>query len=138
MSLAFALAESDSNPTPVNWAPAPTPARSLRVQAFSNGHQDEVLAFLAQRPIHTVFMSGLIRDNGLVSFCNRGTFYGCRDRQDRLTGVALIGPKTVIEAREQPALDVFADITPSNLTAHLIRGEQSQIEYVLRKYAEAG
>lgn len=136
MSSAFAIAETEANAAQLSWTKAPL--RSLRVQAFSNQHQDEVLAFLSQRPIHTVFMSGLIRDNGLVSSSNRGTFYGCRNRLDQLTGVALIGPKTVIEARDESALEVFADLTPNNLTGHLIRGEQQQIEYVLGKYADAG
>jgi ribosomal protein S18 acetylase RimI-like enzyme len=83
-------------------------------------------------------MSGLIRDNGLVSFSNRGTFYGCRNQEDRLTGVALIGSKTIIEARDKSALEIFANLTPNNLAGHLIRGEQQQVEYVLRRYAEAG
>ncbi|MCU1265296.1 MAG: hypothetical protein JWM21_1614 [Acidobacteria bacterium] len=136
MSSAFALAETEGSTPQLSLSK--TPPSSLRVHALSGGHQDEVLAFLAQRPIHTVFMSGLIRDNGLVNVANRGTFYGCRDRRGRLTGVALIGPKTVIEARNDAALEVFASLTPDNLTGHLIRGEQEQIEYVLSKYAEAG
>jgi uncharacterized protein len=136
MSSAFAIAEIESTSAPL--LPRKAIARPLRVQAFSNGNQDEVLAFLAQRAVHTVFMSGLIRDNGLVSFANRGTFYGCRDDAGALTGVALIGPKTLIEAREQTALDVFAGLVPNNLTAHLVRGEHSQMEFVLGKYAEAG
>src|SRR5713226_6627402 len=36
--------------------------------------QTEALQFLAARPIHTVFMSSLIRDNGLTSPHNRGSF----------------------------------------------------------------
>src|SRR3982751_3556297 len=74
MSTAFALAETKPG-TPTS-LPKKAFATPLRVQAFSHGNQDEVLAFLAERPIHTVFMSGLIRDNGLISFANRGTFYG--------------------------------------------------------------
>lgn len=136
MSSAFAIAETEGSTPQLSLSRANV--RSLRVHAFSDGHQDEVLAFLAQRPIHTVFMSGLIRDNGLVSSANRGTLYGCRDRWDRLTGVALIGPKTVIEARDEAALKVFASLIPDNLTAHLVRGEQKQIEYVLGEYAAAG
>jgi predicted GNAT family acetyltransferase len=136
MSSAFAIAETEGSAPQLSITNATL--RSLRVHAFSDGHQDEVLAFLAQRPIHTVFMSGLIRDNGLVSAANRGTLYGCRDRWDRLTGVALIGPKTVIEARDEAALEVFASLIPENLTAHLVRGEQKQIEYVLGKYSAAG
>jgi hypothetical protein len=41
----------------------------------------EVLAFLAERPLHTVNMAGLIRANGLVSPHNRGTFHACRDEE---------------------------------------------------------
>jgi predicted GNAT family acetyltransferase len=136
MSSAFAIAETEAG-TP-QLVTRKAPLRSLRVHAFSGGHQDEVLGFLSQRPIHTVFMSGLIRDNGLVSPANRGTFYGCRDREDKLTGVALIGPKTVIEARDEAALETFATLSPDNLRSHLIRGEQQQIEYVLGKYSEVG
>ncbi|HXD34803.1 MAG TPA: GNAT family N-acetyltransferase [Pyrinomonadaceae bacterium] len=136
MSTAFALTETDSS-TPTSVPKRPV-ARPLRVHAFSQGHQDEVLAFLAQRPIHTVFMAGLIRDNGLVSFANRGTFYGCRDDENRLTAVALIGPKTVIEARDDAAMEVFAGLIPNNLTSHLVRGEQGQIDYILTRYAESG
>lgn len=136
MSSAFALAETESS-TPTSLPKRPV-TRPLRVHAFSQGHQDEVLAFLAQRPIHTVFMAGLIRDNGLVSFANRGTFYGCRDDNGQLTGVALIGPKTIIEARDAAAMGVFAGLVPNNLTAHLVRGEQGQINYILRRYSESG
>jgi uncharacterized protein len=136
MSSALAIAETESSKPQLSLSRAPL--RSLRVHALSGGNQDEVLGFLAKRPIHTVFMSGLIRDNGLVSAANRGTFYGCRDRWGRLTGVALIGPKTVIEARDQPPLEVFASLVPDNLTAHLVRGEQNQMDYILGKYAEAG
>src|SRR3954447_16236574 len=136
MSTALALAEtkpSTSTPLPIKAV-----ARPLSVHAFSHGNQDEVLAFLAQRPIHTVFMSGLIRDNGLISFANRGTFYGCRDTENKLTGVALIGPKTVIEARDDAALSCFANLVPNNLTSHLVRGEQQQMEFVLARYSDAG
>jgi uncharacterized protein len=136
MSTAFATAKTDS--PAAQFPRAKAPLRSPRIHAVSSGRQDEVLAFLSQRPIETVFMSGLIRDNGLVSFANRGTFFGCRDESDQLTGVALIGPKTVIEARDDLALEAFANLIPNNLTDHLVRGEQQQIEYVLGKYAEAG
>ncbi len=136
MSSAFAIAEIEASTQQLITRKGSL--WSLKVHAFSGGHQDEVLAFLSQRPIHTVFMSGLIRDNGLVSCANRGTFYGCRDQQERLTGVGLIGPKTVIEARDEAALEVFATLSPNNLRSHLIRGEQQQIEYVLGKYSEVG
>src|SRR3954463_12161453 len=67
----------------------------------------EVLAFLAERSIHTVCMTGFIRDNGLISPYNRGTFYGCRNSEGRLEGVALIGHATLIEARTERAMREF-------------------------------
>jgi hypothetical protein len=37
--------------------------------------KSEALTFLAQRPLHTVYMASLIRDNGVVSLLNRGRLY---------------------------------------------------------------
>jgi uncharacterized protein len=138
MSSAFAIAETETEANSALVARKQPALSALRVQAFSNKHEDEVLAFLSRRPIHTVFMAGLIRDNGLVSCCNRGLFYGCRDQSNQLSAVALIGQKTLIEARDQDALEALANIVPDNFASHLIRGEEQQIEYILSKYAEAG
>src|SRR5919198_5140248 len=85
---------------------APSPA--LTVQALADGHKEEVLEFLAARPVHTVVMAGFIRDNGLVSPLNRGTFYACRDAEGRLEGVALVGHVTLIETDQEAALEAFA------------------------------
>ena len=52
---------------------------SVSVERLTNSDEAEVLKFLAQRPIHTITMMGMIHDNGIVSPFNRGTFYGCRD-----------------------------------------------------------
>src|ERR1700674_3039794 len=68
----------------------------------------EALQFLSARPIHTVFMSSLIRDNGLTSPHNRGSFYACRDREGNLEGVGLLGHATLIEARTDAALAALA------------------------------
>jgi hypothetical protein len=51
----------------------------LNVQALVRGCEAEALSYLAARPLHTVYMAGLIHDNGLVSAQNRGTFYACRE-----------------------------------------------------------
>src|ERR1041384_95197 len=77
---------------------------------LSPAEEAEVLSFLAERAIHTVFMATLIRDNGLVSPRNRGTFYACRDRFGKLVGVALIGHATIIEARTDFAVAAFAQL----------------------------
>src|SRR5919204_949766 len=103
---------------------APSPA--LTVQALADGHKEEVLSFLALRPVHTVVMAGFIRDNGLVSPLNRGTFYACRDVEGQLQGIALIGHATLIEARSEAAVAAFARLAQESSHAHVIIGEQEK------------
>jgi predicted GNAT family acetyltransferase len=98
--------------------------------------ETEVLAFLAERPIHTVIMAGFIRDNGLVSPLNRGTFYGYRDHTGRLRGVALIGHATLIEARIDAALAAFARVAQESPVAHMMMGEQEEIKQFWSYYSQ--
>jgi len=100
--------------------------------------EGEVLAFLAERPVHTVVMSGLIRDNGLESPFNRGSFYACRGRAGALEGVALIGHAVLVEARSLGALRAFAELAQSHRDAHMILGEQQAVSSFWDYYAEAG
>ncbi len=85
-------------------------------------HAAETLKFLAVRPIHTVFMASLISDNGVASPFNRGAFYGCRNREGHLEGVALIGHATIIETESQECIETFARFASSCSPTHLIRG----------------
>ena len=95
----------------------------------------EALAFLAARPVHTAYLSGLLHDNGVESPLNRGTFYGCRGASGRLEGVALIGHATLFEARTAPALEAFARRARARRgAAHLIRIEQERVEQFWRHY----
>jgi FR47-like protein len=110
----------------------------LEVQALANEHRDEVLEFLSRRPIHTVCMSGYIRDHGVVNPLNRGTFYGCRGANGLLQGVALIGHATLVETQNDGALRAFARLKHHYVHSHLIRGEHSMIERFWRHYAELG
>lgn len=126
-------AESDERSRP----PA-SGAEGFSTHVLAPGAEEEVAAFLAERPVHTVFMASLIRDNGLVSPLNRGSFYACRDRERRLEGVALIGHATLIEARSEAALAAFARLAQDCSLAHLIRGEQEKVEYFWSRYSEAG
>ncbi len=71
-------------------------------------NKNEVLAFLALRPVHTVAMTSFILDNGIQSELNRGEFYEYRNRQGELEGVALIGHTTLVEARTDDALKALA------------------------------
>jgi predicted GNAT family acetyltransferase len=98
----------------------------------------EVFQFLSARPVHTVFMASLIRDNGLVSPHNRGSFYSCRDRHGYLEGIALLGHATMIEARSENALASFAKLARNCLNARLIRGEQETINKFWKFYANSG
>lgn len=109
--------------------------------AIGEFHQEdeaEVLEFLAERPIHTVFMSSLIRDNGLASPHNRGSFYACRNGRGRLEGLGLLGHATLIEARTDEALFALAGLARNCLNAHLMRGERETINRFWQHYANSG
>jgi len=111
---------------------------SLTVQTLCVEHEAEVLAFLAARPVQTVFISGFIHDNGLESTLNRGTFYGCRNAHGRLEGVALIGHFTLVEARTESALARFARLAQDCPFAHMILGEQENVAAFWNYFAQAG
>jgi ribosomal protein S18 acetylase RimI-like enzyme len=129
-----ALAMTQASPTPS----VRTAADSLTVEALTKKHEREVLAFLAERPLHTVIMVGFIRDNGLISPLNRGTFYACRDAEGRLEGVALIGHATLVETRSEAAIEVFARLAQNSPLAHMIMGEQEKIEAFWHYYSDGG
>jgi uncharacterized protein len=111
---------------------------TVSVDQLSNSDREEVLSFLSERPIHTVCMMGLIRDNGLVSEHNRGTFYGCRNSEGRLEGVALIGHATLVEARTRRAMREFALVAQVHSKLHMIMGELERVEEFWNHYADEG
>ncbi len=111
---------------------------SIRIEALAEQNEPEVLAFLSERPIHTVALVGFIRDNGLVSPLNRGTFYGCRNRKGQLEGVALIGHATLMETTTDRALEAFAEVARKCAPTHLIMGEKERIDDFWNYYAEGG
>lgn len=105
-------------------APASSRTRELR-----NIYKQEVLCFLKLRPVHTVVMTSLINDNGLESSLNRGKFYGYRNAEGTLEGVALIGHTTLVEARSEDALKALAfEARASEVPLHLIMSEGSGAE----------
>ncbi|MGH9947812.1 MAG: GNAT family N-acetyltransferase [Pyrinomonadaceae bacterium] len=79
-----------------------------RVKLLSSNETAEVQAFLAIRPVHTVVMSSFINDNGIESDLNRGKFYGYRNSNGTLEGVALIGHSTLVETRSDKAIRALA------------------------------
>ena len=83
-------------------------------------------------------MIGFIRDNGIISELNRGTFYGCRNSEGRLEGVALIGHATLIETRTRGAIRELALVAQIHTNTHMIMGEQERVEEFWNHYADDG
>lgn len=113
-------------------------ARRVTVAKLDGENRQEVLDFLARRPLHTVVMSSFVRDNGLVSPLNRGTFYSCRNEAGDLEGVALIGHATMVEARTEEALAAFARLARESQSGHVILGEREKVGRFWDYYAAGG
>src|SRR5215213_10788639 len=111
---------------------------SVSVERLANSDAAEVLNFLAQRPIHTIAMMGMIHDNGIVSPFNRGTFYGCRDLNGQLEGVALVGHATLMETVSDRALAALAQAARECPNTHMIMGEKDRVADFWGHYSEAG
>ena len=107
----------------------------METYALTQEDRPEVERFLSDRPLHTVYLSSLIRDNGIDSPLNRGTFYGCRNNEGRLEGVALLGHATIIETASEDCIKAFANLAKSCSLSHLIRGEQQKVECFWSHYA---
>jgi GNAT superfamily N-acetyltransferase len=111
---------------------------AVAVFELTEDDRNEVFAFLSERPVQTVTIAGFIRDNGFVSPHNRGTFYGCRNSEGRLEGVALIGHATLIEARTARAMKEFGFIAQGYHHTHMILGEKDKVEQFWNYYADEG
>jgi len=116
----------------------PLTFESVRVERLTNNDAAEVLEFLAQRPIHTVAMMSMIQDNGIVSSFNRGTFYGCRDWNGQLEGVALVGHATLMETVSNRALAALAQVARECPNTHMIMGEKERVADFWNHYTETG
>ena len=110
----------------------------VRVERLAPEAEAEVLRFLSERPLHTVAMMSLIRDNGIDSPLNRGTFYGCRDINGYLEGVALIGHATLMETVSSRALRALAQVARDCPNTHMILGEQDRIKELWSYSSSAG
>jgi predicted GNAT family acetyltransferase len=110
----------------------------LNVELLTVDTETEVLAFLSQRPIHTVAMQSFIHDNGLESPLNRGRFYGYRDVNGRLEGVALVGHATLLETVSDRALRALSLVARDCSYTHMIMGEKDRIADFWLSYSESG
>jgi predicted GNAT family acetyltransferase len=113
-------------------------ALAMNVSVLSAKDETEALQFLSQRPIHTVAMVGFINDNGMESELNRGKFYGCRNQNGELEGIALIGHAVLMETRTTRAVQAFANVAKDISSCHMIMGEQQQVEEFWDSYAQHG
>jgi predicted GNAT family acetyltransferase len=127
------LTERRSNGTSA-WGASPC----LYAHEIIEDDKTEVLEFLARRPIHTVVMSGLIHDNGIESWLNRGTFYGYWNDTGSLEGVSLIGHGMFMEARSEDALMSFARLAQVIRSTHMILGEQENVQRFWQSYSGGG
>src|SRR5215471_2780936 len=111
------------------------PSQPSNITELYRHDEVEVVEFLSARPLHTVFMMGLIRDNGMLSPRNRGSFYGSRNYSGQLEAVALIGHATMVEAHTEDSLISFARVARNCRGAHLIRGEEHSIKVFWTYYS---
>lgn len=125
------------NGSPANGV-LPSVAGSLMIRPLTDAEEAEAVAFIGSDTIDTIFMSGLIRDNGVESPFNRGVFYGCRDVRGRLQGVALIGHATLVEAHNRRVLAAFASLARESTDAHVIVGSQEKVEDFWACFRESG
>lgn len=114
------------------------PLDPVEVCPLTKGQEAEALDFLAAQPVHNVYMAGFIRDNGLVSPLNRGTFYACRDGAGRLDGVALIGHVTQLDVPTSRAMKAFASVAQTCPLVHVVMGERETVQDFWCHYSRGG
>lgn len=111
---------------------------TARVVPLPENQCEEALAFLGERPLHTVVMAGLMRQHGPSVPWPLGRFYACRDRLGALEGVALVGRATMFEARTRRALSAFADEARRCPSVRMITGEAGDLGAFWSHYSPRG
>lgn len=114
-----------------------TGCSDLLAHPLREAEKAETLSFLAQRPLHTVYMASLIRDNGVESPLNRGGFYSYRGSHGHLEGIALLGHATLLEARTESSLTAFARLAQQSSLPYLIRGEEDLVKEFWSQYGQS-
>lgn len=101
-------------------------------QKLVTGDEGEALSFLSHEPIKNIIPIGYIRDNGMESPRNRGSFYGCFER-GRMVGLSLIGHTVVLDGnrsgdcRQKAA--AFADAARHHSSeVRQVLGEEQQVK----------
>jgi uncharacterized protein len=121
-----------------NDSPIAMTRQATDVQPLKGEHEAEVLDFLSAHPLFTFVMTGWIKDNGLESHLNRGTFYGSRNAHGELNGVALIGHITMFETSSDAVLAAFADLAKKRSDTFVIMGEDRRMDRFMSHYSLEG
>jgi len=80
-------------------------------------------------------MTSFIQDNGMENDNNRGKFYGYRNADGKIEGVALIGHTTLVEARSEDSLMAFALVARKSETPiHFMMSDGKTIETFWKYY----
>ena len=111
---------------------------AMTTHLLSEKERDEALEFLNRHPSRTFGLVGFILNNGMESPLNRGSFYGCRDEQGTMIGVALIGHATLFETASELAIEAFARIAQSCSNINMLWGERERIESFWNYYGDRG
>ena len=120
------------------WSDERPEVRAVHCTELAQQDESEVLAFLAERSIHTFGLAGFIRTNGLVSPHNRGKFYACRNAEGRLEGVALIGHFVLFEAQSEEAIAAFARLAQDCPGVNMLLGEREKVQIFWFYYSQGG
>ena len=115
----------------------PQAGANVGAQLLPSSAREEALSFLQIRPLHTAYLSGIIRENGLVNDLNRGSFYGYRNSLGQLEGVALIGHATLMETTSDEAIQAFAHAAQDVESLHMIMCEENRLEKFWSNYSRA-
>jgi ribosomal protein S18 acetylase RimI-like enzyme len=115
-----------------------SPSLPFDVSRLLPAEEDEVLNALAAPSLTNVIMSGLVRDNGLAGVANRGQFYACRNEENKLEGVALIGHTNFFEAFSENAIQAFATVARGEASINLLMGEHTAVQKFWNYYADEG
>jgi predicted GNAT family acetyltransferase len=111
-------------------------SNGLVVRPLARSDEGEVIEYLSRRPIHTFGLISFVINNGIISPLNRGVFYGCRDEEGELLGVALIGRVTLFEAETSAAIEAFAAAARERSDTRILLGEKEPMHYFWDCYAQ--
>src|SRR5207253_2322903 len=107
-------------------------------QLLDEGDTDEVLGFLAGRPLNGLFLRGHIEDNGFDNQLNRGNFFGVRNPAGALEAVGLIGHATLFEATTDGSLAALASVAQQHDAMHILLGPHDGVQKFWDYLSRAG